>query len=246
MAGNSDMALLEVVNIKKDFNGILALEKVNLRLDAGNLLCLLGPSGCGKTTLLRIIAGLEKTDSGTVILDGQDLSRMPPHRRGFGMMFQDFSLFPHKNVFDNVAFALQLEKHSRERINHRVKEMLHLVGLEGSIVDINRYVRSNLIVVDGIIGHEGMGPTSGDPVRMDMIIAGDKTASVDSMCARIMGVDPFSVKYLVMAAYAGLGEVYTRKIRVKGEKIRDVRREFKSAIDALNGGKYDKINIKSY
>jgi len=139
MAGNSDMALLEVIDIKKDFNGIFALEKVNLRLEAGNLLCLLGPSGCGKTTLLRIIAGLEKTDSGTVIFDGQDLSRMPPHRRGFGMMFQDFSLFPHKNVFDNVAFALQLEKQSRERINRRVKEMLHLVGLEGfEMRDVNR------------------------------------------------------------------------------------------------------------
>jgi uncharacterized protein (DUF362 family) len=136
-------------------------------------------------------------------------------------------------------------KNMKGVISPRTKRKSHLVGLEGSIVDINRYVRSNLIVVDGIIGHEGLGPQSGDPVRMDLIIAGDRTASVDSMCARIMGVDPFSVKYLVMAAYAGLGEVYTRKIRVKGEKIRDVRREFKSAIDALNGGKYDKINIKS-
>ena len=139
MAANSDMVLLEVVDFKKDFNGIVTLEKVNLRLEVGNLLCLLGPSGCGKTTLLRIIAGLEKTDSGTVIFDGQDLSRMPPHRRGFGMMFQDFSLFPHKNVFDNVAFALQLGKHSRDRINRRVKEMLHLVGLEGfEMRDVNR------------------------------------------------------------------------------------------------------------
>ena len=136
-------------------------------------------------------------------------------------------------------------KNMKGVISPRTKRKCHLVGLEGSIVDINRYVRSNLIVVDGIIGHEGLGPQSGDPVRMDLIIAGDKTASVDSMCARIMGVDPFSVKYLVMAAYAGLGEVYTRKIRVLGQKIRDVRREFKSAIDALNGGKYDKINIKS-
>ena len=136
-------------------------------------------------------------------------------------------------------------KNMKGVISPRTKRKSHLVGLEGSIVDINRYVRSNLIVVDGIIGHEGLGPQSGDPVRMDLIIAGDKTASVDSMCARIMGVDPFSVKYLVMAAYAGLGEAYTRKIRVLGEKIGDVRRDFKSAIDALNGGKYDKINIKS-
>ena len=133
------MALLEVIDIIKNFNGSFALEKINLRLEAGSLLCLLGPSGCGKTTLLRIIAGLEKTDGGSVIFDGQDLSRVPPHRRGFGMMFQDYSLFPHKNVFDNVAFALQLEKQSRERINRRVKELLHLVGLEGfEMRDVNR------------------------------------------------------------------------------------------------------------
>ena len=133
------MALLDVIDINKDFNGVFALEEVNLRLEAGNILCLLGPSGCGKTSLLRIIAGLEKTDSGTVIFDGQDLTRMPPHRRGFGMMFQDFSLFPHKNVFDNVAFALQLKKESREGVNRRVKEMLHLVGLEGfEMRDVNR------------------------------------------------------------------------------------------------------------
>ena len=125
------MALLEMVDIKKDFNDSFALDKINLHLDAGNLLCLLGPSGCGKTTLLRIIAGLETPDSGKVIFDGKDQSRILPHRRGFGMMFQDFSLFPHKNVFNNVAFALQLKNQSRKRITRRVKEMLQLVGLEG-------------------------------------------------------------------------------------------------------------------
>jgi ABC-type Fe3+/spermidine/putrescine transport system ATPase subunit len=133
------MGLLDVVDIKRDFNGVFALESVNLNLEAGNLLCLLGPSGCGKTTLLRIIAGLEKTDAGTVKFDGRDLSRIPPHRRGFGMMFQDFSLFPHKNVFDNVAFALQLKKESPQQIRRRVLEMLHLVGLEGfEMRDVNR------------------------------------------------------------------------------------------------------------
>ena len=133
------MGLLDVIDINRDFNGIFALEGVNLSLEAGNLLCLLGPSGCGKTTLLRIIAGLEKTDSGIVKFDGQDLSRIPPHRRGFGMMFQDFSLFPHKNVYENVAFALQLKKESPKQIRRRVVEMLHLVGLEGfELRDVNR------------------------------------------------------------------------------------------------------------
>jgi thiamine transport system ATP-binding protein len=125
------MALLEVVDIQKDYDGIFTLDKINLQLDAGNLLCLLGPSGCGKTSLLRIIAGLETADHGAILFDGKDQSRIPPHRRGFGMMFQDFSLFPHKNVFDNVAFALQLKKQPRQRVIRRVAEMLHLVGLEG-------------------------------------------------------------------------------------------------------------------
>jgi ABC-type Fe3+/spermidine/putrescine transport system ATPase subunit len=133
------MGLLDVVDINRDFNGVFALESVNLSLDTGNLLCLLGPSGCGKTTLLRIIAGLEKTDTGTIIFDGRDLTRIPPHRRGFGLMFQDFSLFPHKNVFDNVAFALQLKKESPKQVRRRVMEMLQLVGLEGfERRDVNR------------------------------------------------------------------------------------------------------------
>jgi ABC-type Fe3+/spermidine/putrescine transport system ATPase subunit len=133
------MALFEVVDIKKDYDDGFALDKINLQLDAGNLLCLLGPSGCGKTTLLRIIAGLETPDSGKVIFDGKDQSRIPTHRRGFGMMFQDFSLFPHKNVFNNVAFALQLKNKSPRHITRRVKEMLQLVGLEGfEIRDVSR------------------------------------------------------------------------------------------------------------
>ena len=125
------MAILEIIDINRDYDGIFTLDKINLRLEAGNLLCLLGPSGCGKTSLLRIVAGLEKPDSGAIIFDGTDVCRTPPHRRGFAMMFQDFSLFPHKNVFDNVAFAPQLEKQPPERITRRVKEMLQLVGLEG-------------------------------------------------------------------------------------------------------------------
>jgi ABC-type Fe3+/spermidine/putrescine transport system ATPase subunit len=133
------MALLEVVDINKAYDGDFTLEKINLRLNTGNILCLLGPSGCGKTSLLRIVAGLEKTDTGIVKFDGQDLSRIPPHRRGFGMMFQDFSLFPHKNVYDNVAFALQLKKESPKQIRRRVMEMLDLVGLEGfELRDVNR------------------------------------------------------------------------------------------------------------
>jgi ABC-type Fe3+/spermidine/putrescine transport system ATPase subunit len=101
-----------------------------LTLAEGQILCLLGPSGCGKTTLLRVIAGLETPDSGTVLFEGRDITGVPPHQRGFGLMFQEFALFPHKNVGQNVAFGLQHLK-QKDEIEARVKEMLALVGLAG-------------------------------------------------------------------------------------------------------------------
>src|SRR6056297_484080 len=84
------------------------LAGVDLDLDQGRILCLLGPSGCGKTTLLRTVAGLEPLDRGRVIFDGRNMADVPVHKRRFGMMFQDFALFPHKRVFDNVAFGLRM------------------------------------------------------------------------------------------------------------------------------------------
>lgn len=133
------MTILEVVDISKNFAATAALHQVTLRLEAGKILCLLGPSGCGKTTLLRIIAGLETPNKGSLNFDGTDLSRLPPHRRRFGMMFQDFALFPHKNVFENVAFGLRIRKDSQARVRRRVEEMLHLVGLaDFAMRDVSR------------------------------------------------------------------------------------------------------------
>lgn len=102
---------------------------VSLTVDAGEIICLLGPSGCGKTTLLRMIAGLERPDAGAVFFAGQNITETPPHQRGFGMMFQDFALFPHKNVFQNVAFGLQMRGDPPEAIRRRVAEVLQLVDL---------------------------------------------------------------------------------------------------------------------
>ena len=133
------MAALEVVDISKNFAATVALHRVTLRLETGNILCLLGPSGCGKTTLLRIIAGLETPSQGSLKFDGADLSRLPPHRRRFGMMFQDYALFPHKNVFENVAFGLRIRNASQVHIRRRVEEMLHLVGLaDFALRDVSR------------------------------------------------------------------------------------------------------------
>ncbi len=125
------MALLEVVSVSKSFGAARVLDDVSFHLDEGEILCLLGPSGCGKTTLLRIIAGLETADDGHVTLSGRPLDPVPVHRRDFGLMFQDFALFPHRDVAANVAFGLRMQSLPRHQIDRRVVEMLDLVGLAG-------------------------------------------------------------------------------------------------------------------
>ena len=124
-------ALLEVKNVSKTYNGIPAVRDVSLRVTQGEVVALLGPSGCGKTTLLRIIAGLEVPDAGTVRFGGQDMASVPAHRRGFGLMFQDYALFPHRDVAQNIAFGLEMQGWDRTQIARRVGEMLELVGLRG-------------------------------------------------------------------------------------------------------------------
>ncbi|RME51200.1 MAG: ABC transporter ATP-binding protein [Caldilineae bacterium] len=124
--------LLEIHNLRKSFApGTPAVDGVTFAVQAGEIVCLLGPSGCGKTTLLRMIAGLETPDEGEVRFAGRSVANIPPHRRDFGMMFQDFALFPHKNVFENVAFGLQMRGDSPEEVRRRVAEMLALVDLQG-------------------------------------------------------------------------------------------------------------------
>ncbi len=122
------MALLTAENLTKHFTNA-AVSGINLNLAKGEILCLLGPSGCGKTTLLRLISGLEIPDQGRVFLGGEEITRKPPHLRNFGLMFQDFALFPHKSVYANVAFGLEMQHQTDEVIKPRVMEMLELVGL---------------------------------------------------------------------------------------------------------------------
>ena len=123
--------ILEIKNVSKQFGQETVLDRVSLSHQKGGILCLLGPSGSGKTTLLRVIAGLETLDNGEILFDGHDMSRVKTYLRRFGMMFQEFALFPHKNVFENVCFGLKMEGKSDRAIRRRTMEMLELVGLDG-------------------------------------------------------------------------------------------------------------------
>ena len=125
------MALLRARDLTKTFGPTRAVDCVSLSVDEGEIICLLGPSGCGKSTLLRLIAGLETPDSGALTFDGHDLGTIPVHKRDFGLMFQDFALFPHRGVGGNVAFGLEMRRWSRAEITTRVQETLALVGVAG-------------------------------------------------------------------------------------------------------------------
>jgi ABC-type Fe3+/spermidine/putrescine transport system ATPase subunit len=123
--------MLEVDNIIKAYEGKPLLRGISFKVEQDETICLLGPSGSGKSTLLLIIAGLEPCESGRVLWNGEDFTGMPPHLRDFGLVFQDYALFPHLDVFDNVAFGLRMKHWPRERIRARALEVLALVDLGG-------------------------------------------------------------------------------------------------------------------
>ena len=125
------MTFLEIDAICKTYDGEPLLRNVSLSVERGEIISLLGASGSGKTTLLRIIAGLEVSESGRVLLGGQDLTHIPVHRRGVVLMFQEYALFPHRTVAENVGFGLRMQGRPRSEIQARVSEMLGLVGLAG-------------------------------------------------------------------------------------------------------------------
>jgi len=125
------MPLLSLKNLSKRFDKTQAVADVSLDVERGEFFGLLGPSGCGKTTTLRMIAGLEKPDAGTIDFEGRDITNLPAERRGFGMVFQNYALFPHLNVFENVAFGLRARHKSSPEILERVNSALDLVQLPG-------------------------------------------------------------------------------------------------------------------
>jgi ABC-type Fe3+/spermidine/putrescine transport system ATPase subunit len=122
---------LSLTGLYKTYGEIRALDGVSFTVGEGEIVAVLGPSGCGKSTLLAVVAGLEIPDAGEIHWDGQSLEGVPPHQRGFGLMFQDFVLFPHMNVFDNIAFGLRMADQTPTEMRQRVSQTLDLVNLPG-------------------------------------------------------------------------------------------------------------------
>ena len=123
--------IIELKNISKQFEDETVLNSINLNIYDKQFVTLLGPSGCGKTTTLRIVGGFEVPDEGDVLFENERINDVPPHKRQVKTVFQKYALFPHLNVFENIAFSLRLQKVSNDEITRRVKEMLELVARKG-------------------------------------------------------------------------------------------------------------------
>lgn len=123
--------ILRLEKLRKSFDGQEVLKGIDLEVERGEFLTLLGPSGCGKTTTLRIIAGLEEPDEGSVFLDGKDIAHLPPEKREVNTVFQSYALFPHMNVASNIAYGLRMRRAKKAEIDEKVGEMLKLIQLEG-------------------------------------------------------------------------------------------------------------------
>ena len=123
--------IINLTDVSKSYDGELILDHINLQIHDKEFVTLLGPSGCGKTTTLRIIGGFETADTGDVFFDGKSVKEVPPHKRPVNTVFQKYALFPHLNVFENIAFGLRLKKTDEKIIREKVKEMLALVNLKG-------------------------------------------------------------------------------------------------------------------
>ena len=128
----SSTNIIELKHITKTFeDGFVAVEDFNLTVKRGEFVTFLGPSGCGKTTTLRMIAGFEIPTEGEILLDGKEIGNLPPNKRPINTVFQRYALFPHLNIFDNIAFGLKLKKLSKDEIKRKVKKVLEMVDLEG-------------------------------------------------------------------------------------------------------------------
>jgi len=131
VAKSDGSAIVQLKGVSKRFDKVVAVKKIDLDIKEGSLVTLLGPSGCGKTTILRMIAGLEMPSEGDIYIKGQRVNDIPIHKRELGMIFQNYALFPHKNIFDNVAFGLKYRNFPKDQIKDKVMKALEMVRLPG-------------------------------------------------------------------------------------------------------------------
>jgi multiple sugar transport system ATP-binding protein len=125
------MAAISLRNVRKSFNDTDVIKGVDLDVEAGEFVVFVGPSGCGKSTLLRIIAGLDDASSGDILIDGRNVNQVQPAKRGIAMVFQSYALYPHKTVFDNMAFGLQIDRHPKKVIEEKVRAAANILHIEG-------------------------------------------------------------------------------------------------------------------
>ncbi len=149
--------IIELKNISKAFDGTKVLDHINLDIYDNEFVTLLGPSGCGKTTTLRIIAGFEQPDEGDVLFLGKDIAALPPHKRNVNTVFQRYALFPHLNVFENIAFPLREKKLAHDEITQKVEEMLNLVALSGfekrSVTSLSGGQQQRVAIARALVSH---------------------------------------------------------------------------------------------
>src|SRR3989475_8746471 len=124
------MSELRLVNLVKKFDGAAAVDGLSLDVSSGEFVVILGPSGCGKTTTLRCIAGLESVDAGSILIDGNDVTNLPPRDRDVAMVFQNYALYPHMTVADNIGYPLRMKKLQKKEIEERVTEITTLLGIK--------------------------------------------------------------------------------------------------------------------
>ena len=126
---SNNNSIIKIEHLSKSFGDKVVINDINLEIKRGEFITFLGPSGCGKTTLLRLLAGFLRADEGTITMDGKDISDMPPHLRPLNTVFQRYALFPHLDVYDNIAFGLKLNKVPSDEIEKRVRKALKMVSM---------------------------------------------------------------------------------------------------------------------
>ena len=129
--GETEQHIIDIKNVSKRFGEKTALKDINLYVQKGEFMTILGPSGCGKTTLLRLLAGFETATEGIITISGEDITDLPPYRRNVNTVFQKYALFPHLNVYDNIAFGLKLKRTPKGEIEPKVKRALKMVNMSG-------------------------------------------------------------------------------------------------------------------